>query len=789
MVVVLACAGGGVALALHYPIAPMLVTFAFAGWIAVSMTFGGAWLFMIPALLPVIGFATWTGWIAYEELDIVVLGAAAGGYFRLALAGVITEPDEVADVRMSRTSRALVMLFAIAWTYALLHGISAGGGIEFDGIQSYHEGLNSLRVYKSFAFAVLLLPLAQSEFARRPQRTLDRFGAGIAVGCVLASAAVFWERAAFPGVLDFASDYRATAMFWEMHVGGAALDGYLALSVPFVVRQWFRAHRPAHSVLVAMLALLVAYACFATFSRGTYVALPLGLATVMVLQRRSAAHQNDLGAAALKLPIAATVVVATAFLAFTNGGYRAMAAVMLTLAVGTPLAVATRSVPAIPLFAVAGSGALLAVGLLTFAMQFAKGPYVLYAMLWAIAAALVWTSGKAGKHGLVATSCFAALAAASAGVALYWGGAVAGGESALAVAGASLLIFADARSVRPLWPTGWRAQSMALGAAAVTAGAVAVFSGGAYMADRLASTEHDFDLRMGHWNAGLRTLNNWPDWWLGKGLGRFPSSYFYDVDGGQFPGSYAIGRHDAERFLVLAGPRHPTGFGELFRVAQRVVPLPRSVYEVTLDLRSQHDTVLHVEICEKHLLYSEGCALAEAKIRRTGDSWQRLRVVLDGRAIKGEPWYAPRLAFFSMAVADAGEIVEIDNLSVRAANGENLIRNGDFSAGMARWFFTSDRDHLPWHIKNLELGLLFDQGIVGLVLFMLLALAALWRLILIARENEDAPFFAASLVGFLAVGTFDTLLDVPRVAFLFYLLVLVALALPRRVKLPTTCAR
>jgi hypothetical protein len=39
----------------------------------------------------------------------------------------------------------------------------------------------------------------------------------------------------------------------------------------------------------------------------------------------------------------------------------------------------------------------------------------------------------------------------------------------------------------------------------------------------------------------------------------------------------------------------------------------------------------------------------------------------------------------------------------------------------------------------------------------------------VAHENEFAPLFAGSLVGFLAVGAFDTLLDVPRLAFLFYL--------------------
>ena len=42
-----------------------------------------------------------------------------------------------------------------------------------------------------------------------------------------------------------------------------------------------------------------------------------------------------------------------------------------------------------------------------------------------------------------------------------------------------------------------------------------------------------------------------------------------------------------------------------------------------------------------------------------------------------------------------------------------------------------------------------------------------------------APALAASLAGFLVVGLFDSLLDVPRLAWLYYLLLLTALLKPR----------
>ncbi len=77
------------------------------------------------------------------------------------------------------------------------------------------------------------------------------------------------------------------------------------------------------------------------------------------------------------------------------------------------------------------------------------------------------------------------------------------------------------------------------------------------------------------------------------------------------------------------------------------------------------------------------------------------------------------------------------------------------------------------------MNVMFDQGIAGLALWGLLVAGAVWRITLgSARNHPLAPALAASLVGFAVVGLFDSLLDVPRVAWLFYLLVLIALTMP-----------
>src|ERR1022692_4310768 len=82
--VALGCLLAGGLLSSRYPIYPAGVVAAFLLWSALSFRWPFVWLIAIPALLPICEFATWTGWFAFEELDLLVLGAAAGGYARLA---------------------------------------------------------------------------------------------------------------------------------------------------------------------------------------------------------------------------------------------------------------------------------------------------------------------------------------------------------------------------------------------------------------------------------------------------------------------------------------------------------------------------------------------------------------------------------------------------------------------------------------------------------------------------------------------------------------------------------
>ena len=80
---------------------------------------------------------------------------------------------------------------------------------------------------------------------------------------------------------------------------------------------------------------------------------------------------------------------------------------------------------------------------------------------------------------------------------------------------------------------------------------------------------------------------------------------------------------------------------------------------------------------------------------------------------------------------------------------------------------------MPWHIEGLLTNALFDQGLVGVALLITLLGGALWRLARgHARDHPLAPAVAAALVGCALLALFTSVTDVPRVACLFYFLLI-----------------
>jgi len=798
----------GLSLALHHPLAP----WSAAGLVILSalMVFmrPNLWLITLPALLPIVAFAPWTGWIVFEEVDLLVLAIAAGGYARLALARFRLSGAERFHSRRGESVNPLVgltiVLFAASVLTAMVRGFTDSGGFDFGWYQGYREPLNGLRLAKPFFMALLLWPLWRAanapEAEKTPEKTQNGLVLGLVLGLGLASLAAIWERLAFTGLLDFSSDYRTTALFWEMQVGGAAFDGFLALTVPFVVLAVLTARSRWHWAVAASVAMLAAYACLTTFSRGVYLAVPVGVGVTAWLH----ASQRSGGRGSVPVRpehsshayfwIRIALVIgfaAAAATMFPTSGYRGLLALLGAMLLLLPLAntLAGCSVRGW-LMGLAGGAVLSSLALLG-ASWLSKGAYVMYVLAaLSTVAILAWhrvrgnvsADGKRQVKASTATSAaglagFVVVLASVSRVALHWGGEPAFNDTLPVVVALLGVTFAVSRFSVFGWPSGLRWQGITFGAMALVGILTGVFSGGAYMGDRFSTSQADMSARTDHWRQSLALLTTPEEVLLGKGLGRFSATMAAASRPGERPGDYRLLSEGGNGHLALSGGTHMMGWGELLRVSQRV-DVPQGNTTVRFDVRASQPVALHFEVCEKHLLYNAGCLIGALPVKALPGQWQTLQLPLSSGTLTRGSWFAPKLLAFSIGIESNNRRVEVDNLSLIDATGLNLLSNGNFSNGMARWFFTSDRNHLPWHAKNLALHVWIEQGLVGLALLVVLVMGALWRLSVgRAQDHPLAPAITGALVAFLIVGAFDSLLNVPRIAFLFYFFVLLGLTL------------
>ena len=768
----------GMALAINYPLG---ITISVAGFVlcaALGFYRPNSFWLIIPATLPILGFAPWTGWISFEELDLLVLALACGGYAKMAV-----DRRPVAMRQMSLLLIVLAGLMSSSILISIYRGFEDAGGFIFGWFQGYDGPMNSLRIGKSFFLALLLIPLtAQQDVTEN--NAVRKLGWGIAIGLGAASLASLWERLAFTDLLNFSTDYRSTALFWEMHVGGAALDGWLLLTLPFAIWALRNSRNTLQYSGSLLLAALAAYASLTTFSRGVYLAMLISLPLLgWLLRKQTQPHESEEKTKRWGLSrwiVATFVLSAMAGLAFPGGGYRGLLALLGVVAVSLSMHSVFREI-SFPRF-LSGTALGLLVGMLGVALANSapKGPYILYALLFALSCTSLYRV-KLEKHTISTLACIATyvgLLISAINVAYFWGGIDAlWGSCSAALVLCGMLIF-GVFTKRPLWPDEFRVKSGLMMAAIAGSTIVVVFAGGSYMGERFATTGKDFSGRIEHWRQTTAMLQSPWDLAFGKGLGRFPSNYYFAIPSGEFPGTYRINQENGNAWLSLVGAKHPISFGDILRVSQRLPLNSQGPFEVDLKIRAKADVQIHVEVCEKHLLYVGACVIGIAAVKATNGVWQPVHTRLEGPLLSGGPWYAPRFKMFSLGIGNQSGAADIDDVQLTSAGEGGLLANSEFTHEMQHWFFSSDRDHMPWHAKNLLVNILFDQGVVGGLLFLFMTTCALWRLNFgKAKRHELSPYLTAAIIGFWVVGMFDSLTDVPRLAFFYYLLIFYALSL------------
>lgn len=296
---------------------------------------------------------------------------------------------------------------------------------------------------------------------------------------------------------------------------------------------------------------------------------------------------------------------------------------------------------------------------------------------------------------------------------------------------------------------------------------------GEYAQSRIATVNADLLVRKAHWEDALSIRDHdWATSLFGMGLGRYPETNYWRSTKHNRAGTYRLESEAGNTYLRLAS-------GDSIYVEQLASIVPGQKYILKLDVRSTHaSNRITIPICEKWMLASYNCIWRSIELGKDFGTWRHIEVAFTARELSISPWYSQRPIKFSLYCDVPKSTIDIDNVRLEDIHGSNLLRNGDFSQGLDRWFFSSD-GHLQWHTKSLFYGVLFDQGWFGLATvgaFLLLAIGLATRNIY--RGDAFAISGLAALSSFLVVGLFDTLIDAPRFLFLLLLLALLAASRP-----------
>lgn len=287
------------------------------------------------------------------------------------------------------------------------------------------------------------------------------------------------------------------------------------------------------------------------------------------------------------------------------------------------------------------------------------------------------------------------------------------------------------------------------------------------MTERLQTVAPDLAHRENNWTGGLAMRDGGLATALfGMGLGTYPRIVLARAPEGRYPSNFVVKRDGAYPVLTLHAGL-PTYLG------QKVEVEPDQQYRLFVALRSPDGKgQLSVVLCEKMLLYSVNCR--DATLRPLGSgTWQDFGVAISSAGLGEDAilGWLKRPVELDLFDPVPGTTIEIGHIRMLDPQDRDILANGDFSRGTERWYFTDDQ-HLIWRIKNQYLMSLFEGGAVGLVSFVLLVGTALAGAVrAMGRGERMAAAVAASLVAFMCSGLFDYLLEAPRLAALFYIIV------------------
>jgi len=697
------------------------------------------WLLVLPLVLPLVNLAPWSGRFFLEDFDFFIWITLAGGLWHGAY-GTAGRP------RFTRQTGLLIACLLLTHCIALLRGLWPLAEVDANAFSNYYSRYNALRVGKSLIWAVLLIPPLLRAFGKDGDRARGYLVLGVTLGLIGAGLSILWERGVFvdllygksiyakiSGLTNFSTEYRSTGLFSEMHTGGEAIDGYLSMAWPFALA-CLAASRTRWQMAVGMVGLPTGlYAAFVTFSRGTYLAVLVSLLTFAAPYSKEFLRRAALAKISWSIPFLLAGMAGVSVLLFERGGFYAMLAALGIMAASMVLVFLRpfgREQRALLMVGLLLAGFALMMRGLATSKWVDNGIVLSFAISLPVSIAALWAGSFIG----VKMNQIVSLRGLSVGLAFF--------------------VVLVALCVPTLF--------------------------GSYMKSRFSSTGEDFGGRMAHWAKAVQQMDSgWATQVFGMGLGVFPRAYLKGND--KEKSSVAVLQDDGDNtYLTLSNTMD-------LAIGQRLnLPAGQS-FTLSFDARTQEKNArLSLSICRRNIIEQwSGECVSTAKTVGSAQ-WQKLEWTFDigqlgDDARIGRRPLVLRITHFQYNPQGQDRLpldfVDIDNIAVVDAYGVDHVVNGDFQHGLDSWYSYADHYHLPLHIKQLWVNVYFEQGLLGLAAFCALGFIALQSGLRQAKRGDVFGLaLLSSLIGFFAVGLIGTLYDVPRVCFLFFLLLFTLLA-------------
>lgn len=267
---------------------------------------------------------------------------------------------------------------------------------------------------------------------------------------------------------------------------------------------------------------------------------------------------------------------------------------------------------------------------------------------------------------------------------------------------------------------------------------------------RFSSSVDDGKGRMAHWRLIIdRGTTGIGGLTIGHGLGTFPSMMALEKNRPIPPVSWGF---DGQSGFIEMQQGWPL-FLECFEPAE-----PSFLYVSAANQRQGSNlqtTDVGLYRAEKSLLHSYGYVQKRVAIRQG----QTLEVdwpkEMHRDTSDRNPLAILRPIFIGLDAPTQGTV----KLTSSSNSSERVSKNSSYP-----WVYTCD-DHLVWRAKNFLVHAYYEQGLLGVMGWVLLVLAATSKGLFHLSERRSSsrmiPWFSCSILGFVIVAMFGTLVDTP----------------------------